>query len=254
MTISIITVALNNESTIKRTIESILSQTYRDIEYILVDGGSTDGTLEIARAEQNRFNGRMKIYELDKSSIYEAANFGIRNSSGEIVGMLNADDIFTSEKIISLVAGCFTGNNADIEMLYADIHYFTHPRTDLTTRYYSAKDFTPKLLKFGFAPPHPSLYVRRDVFTTYGYYRENYKLAADFEFFVRTLWNTNLKAVYLPVDMVAMQTGGISTKWRNRLYTNWIEKRRALRENNVDSSYALLAARYIFSLKHFFKK
>lgn len=143
MTISIITVALNNESTIKRTIESILSQTYRDIEYILVDGGSTDGTLEIARAEQNRFNGRMKIYELDKSSIYEAANFGIRNSSGEIVGMLNADDIFTSEKIISLVAGCFTGNNADIEMLYADIHYFTHPPNGFDDSILFGKGFHP---------------------------------------------------------------------------------------------------------------
>lgn len=254
MTVSIITVALNNASTVKRSIESVLSQTYGDIEYIFVDGGSKDGTLEIARAAQEYFNGRMKIHVLDKSSIYEAANFGIKNSSGKIVGMLNADDMFTSTHIIDLVASKFAGNNADTEMLYADIHYFTPPRTDLTTRYYSAKNFKPSLLRFGFAPPHPSLYVRRDVFESYGYYREDYKLAADFEFFVRTLCNTKLKAVYLPVDMVAMQSGGVSTKWRNRLYTNWIEKRRALRENNVKSSYVMLAARYLFALKHFFKK
>ena len=254
MTISIITVALNSAATVKRTIESVLTQTYCDIEYVFVDGGSKDGTLEIALSEQKRFNGRMKVLRLDKSSIYEAANFGIRNSSGEIVGMLNADDMFTSQQIIDIVACNFAGNGNEVEMLYADIHYFTHPRTDLATRYYSAKDFSPKLLRFGFAPPHPSLYVRRSVFARYGYYHEDYKLAADFEFFVRTLWNTNLKAVYLPVDMVAMQSGGISTKWRNRLYTNWVEKRRALRENNVSSSYALLAARYLFSLKHFFKK
>lgn len=210
MKISIITATFNSGKTLRDTLESIRQQTYQDIETIVVDGGSKDNTLDIVREYESLLPGKLRwISEPDKG-IYDAMNKGINMATGDIIGILNSDDFYTSDNVLQKVAEEFQKDEA-LDAVYGDIHFVKSENLKKCTRYYSSKLFRPWLLRFGFMPAHPSFYVRREVYEKYGLYDLQYKTSSDFEWMVRLFAKHHIKAKYLPMDFVTMREGGEST-------------------------------------------
>ena len=157
MRISIITATYNSEATVSDTLESVLRQDYSDYEFIIKDGGSTDGTLAICREYESRFEGRMRIISAPDKGLYDAMNMGIASATGEVIGILNSDDFYTSDDILSTIARQFE-QTPDIDALYGDIHYVKADDTSKLVRYYSSRLFRRGWMCFGFMPAHPSFY------------------------------------------------------------------------------------------------
>ena len=241
MKISLITTTYNSAETLRSTFDSVLSQTYTNIEYLVIDGASKDKTVDIIKEYEPKFYGKMKwISEPDKG-LYDAMNKGIEMATGDIVGILNSDDFFTTIDILKQVANAFTQN---IDAVYGDIHFVRPTDLNKCVRYYSSRNFRPWALRFGYMPAHPSFYARREVFEKHGVYSLDYKLAADYEMMVRLLHKARIRHKYLPIDMVTMRTGGISTKnVRNRLQLT-IEDAKACRQNGMYSNFLMCSCKY----------
>lgn len=250
MKVSIITATRNNAATIEATIKSVLSQTHSDIEYIIIDGASTDGSLKIIQHYAQLYPHTIKYVSEPDNGVYNALNKGIKLSTGEIVGLLHGNDQFSSPTVIEKVVNAM-GNNS-IPFVYGDVKY-TQVNSDKVIRYYSSAQFDTSMLLSGIAPPHPSLYMRRELFDAYGLYKEDYLIGADFDMFLRLMIKNNLKGKYLPLDMVTMTTGGLSTRLYHQIFTNNREKYRALKENSCNVSVFLLLKRYLCTLKSFRK-
>lgn len=250
MKISIITVTFNSGATLQNTIESVLSQTYSDTEYLLIDGGSKDNTLEIVREFEPRFAGRMKwISEPDKG-IYDAMNKGIRMASGEVVGILNSDDFYTSNTVLQRVAELLS--NYDIDAVYGDIHYIDHANPTSCIRYYSSRIFRRSLMRYGFMPAHPSFYCRRIVYEKYGTFDTSFRIAADFENLLRLIFVHRIKLKYIPMDFVTMRTGGASSSGLVSHRQILKEHLRAFRQNGVYSNVLFEGVRYAYKIGEVF--
>ena len=208
MKVSIVTVAYNSASTIADTIRSVLTQTHHDIEYWVIDGASTDRSLEVIREWLPCFDGRMHLISERDGGIYDAMNKGVRHCTGDIVGILNSDDYFTAPDVIERIVQSFT---PDLGAVYGDVH-FVRPN-DLTrcVRYYSGRLYRPWLAPLGFMPPHPSLYVRRELYDRYGYYLTHFRISADYEFISRLFYCHHVPHRYLHLDVATMRVGGAST-------------------------------------------
>lgn len=243
MKISIITATYNSAATIKDTLTSVNNQDYPNIEHIIIDGNSSDNTLDIVREYGKKVT--TIISEPDKG-IYDAMNKGIRVATGDIVGILNSDDFFTSDDIISTVALTFNNNN--IDALYGDIHFVNPDNLDKTVRYYSSKIFKPSLFRFGFMPAHPSFYMKKSEYDKHGYYSLDYKIAADYDLLIRYLYKYKVKSIYLNKDFVTMRTGGVSTEnFRSRVLLNK-EIVKACRKYGIKSSMLLLPLKYLYKI------
>ena len=244
MKISIITTTYNSASTVRDTIESVLRQDYPDIEYIVIDGGSTDGTLDILA----QYDGWIsKVVSESDSGIYDAMNKGISISTGHVIGMLNSDDFFTSSCIISTVAAAFSADET-LDAVYGDIHFADS--SDLThyTRYYSSAHFRPGWLRYGIMPAHPSFYLRRSTYERAGLYDTTFTIASDFEMMVRLYHRIGIKSRYINADFVTMRRGGISTRnLRNRL-TITREAVRACRKNGLYTNLLLVSVKYLYKM------
>lgn len=249
MKISIITPTYNSEATIRRTIASIASQTHTDLDHIVVDNCSTDATLDIIRRAAEESGVNTTIISEPDTGIYQAINRGIANSSGQVIGILHADDAYASDDVLTQVALRF--EKPGCRFVYGDISWRSRRHSDRYRRYFDASVFHPELLRYGIAPPHPSLYVDRTTADLVGPYSENYKIAADFEMFVRLMLVHGIHGTYIPMEMVAMSAGGVSSSFYNILVTNTAEKLRALTENGCPASIPRLACRYIFNLKQY---
>ena len=208
MLVSIITVAYNSGNTLRTAIQSILNQSYKNIEYWIIDGGSNDDTLNIIKEFEPKFNGRLKWISEPDRGIYDAMQKGVSKCTGDIIGLLNSDDFFTSDNVIQTMVHAFTD---DIDALYGDVHFVDASNIDKCVRYYSGALFKPWMVRFGYMPPHPALYVRRSVYEKYGSYKPEYKISADFEFIARILYKYKLPYKYLHLDFVTMREGGAST-------------------------------------------
>lgn len=226
MKVSIITASYNSATTIKQTITSVLQQTYANIEYIIVDGCSTDNTLQIVKTMLPIFNGRLIYISEQDKGIYDAMNKGIRMATGDVVGILNSDDYFTAHDVIEKMVSSFT---EDVAAVYGDVHFVREDDTTNRVRYYSGVFFTPWLVKFGFIAPHPSFYIRKSVYDKYGLYNIKYKISADFELVARICYVNKIKTKYLHQDFVTMRIGGASTK---NLRSRWIGLRETLQACN----------------------
>ena len=238
--ISIITVTRNSAETLADAMDSVLRQSYRHIEYIVVDGNSTDNSVDVIKSYEARFEGRLRWISEKDDGIYNAMNKGVRMATGDIVGILNSDDFLSSDTVIEQMVAQF-GNDTD--GIYGDVH-FVHPdNLHKTVRYYSGSIFRPWLLRFGFLPPHPSFYVRRKMFEQYGYYDDSYKISADYEFIMRLcLHQARLR--YLHLDFVTMRIGGASTRnWKARMI-GAKENLKACRQNGIHSNYFFIAFKY----------
>lgn len=247
MKISVITATRNNASTLSETIRSVMEQSHPDIDHIIIDGASTDDSLEIIRQWATKYPERIRYISETDTGVYNAINKGIKMAHGDIIGTLHGNDRFTSPDILAHIARLFT--SPDTNFVYGDIHYIDH-HTGKTVRRYSASRFTPASLLNGIAPPHPTLYMRKNIFNLVGLYKENYLIAADFDMFIRLCIIHGIQGTYLPIDMVEMTTGGLSTRLYHRIFTNNREKLRALRENSIKISPFSILKRYLYTLKN----
>lgn len=248
MKISLITTTFNSGMTLRDTISSVLVQTFPTIEYIIIDGVSTDGTIEIIKEYECKFNGNMKwISEADRG-LYDAMNKGIRMASGDVIGILNSDDYFTSHEILEKIASEFE-KDSTIEAIYGDVHYIKPDRPEKCVRYYSSEEFSLERMKKGFMPAHPSFYVRKSCYEKYGLFKTDYKIGADFELLLRLIYVNHIKIKYLPLDMVTMRVGGVSTQGLKSHVRIMKEHLRAFKENHVSTNICLLMSRYFTKLK-----
>ena len=260
MKISLITACYNSAATIGTAIESVLSQKGVDVEYIVVDGGSKDGTVDIIKEYSTRSTCSTRltfkwISEKD-SGMYDAINKGIKMATGDVVGILNADDVLASDETLAHIAGLFSRveHVERVDCVYADIRFVKEGETveavrnAETVRYCSAKRWRPWMFRFAAMVPHPSFYVRRECFERLGGYSLDYRICADFELELRYLYLAELKAAYLPECVVVMRMGGMSTAgWRSNIVINR-EDLRALRANGVWSCLPLIYLKYLFKI------
>ena len=246
MKVSLVTVTFNSDQTLRDTIQSVFNQTYSDIEYIIIDGLSKDNTVEIIRKYEPQFQGRLKWISERDNGLYDAMNKGIRMSTGDIVGIINSDDFYHRRDIISRVVEAF--RNERTQAVYGDVRFVNSDNLDKTVRYYSSRNFSPNRFRYGFMPAHPSFYLRRKYFGKFGCYKTDYRIAADFEFLLRVIYKGNISIKYLPIDMVTMRMGGVSTS--GVVSHKWIMKEhlRAFRENGIYTNVFLLGIRYIYKV------
>jgi glycosyltransferase involved in cell wall biosynthesis len=237
--ISVITVCYNSVKTIRDTIESVIGQTYSDIEYIIVDGGSTDGTVAIISSYGTKIS--RFISEPDRG-IYDAMNKGLKLSTGDVAGILNADDFFNTDTIIAKIATEFSNN--DIDALYGDVEFIKSDKIGKIVRYYSSKKFNTERFRYGFMPAHPSFYVKREYYEKFGYYKVDYKIGADFDLLIRFLYINKLKYKYLEMPFVTMRTGGASNKTLKSIFTLNREIVRSCRENGISTNYFNIYSKY----------
>jgi glycosyltransferase involved in cell wall biosynthesis len=246
MKVSIITVSYNSAGTISDTINSVLSQTYNDIEYIIIDGHSTDGTIELINSFGNRIS--KFVSEPDKG-IYDAINKGIKLSSGDIIGILNSDDFFYDNNVIEKVAKEFSDNI--IDAVFGDVQFINPNDTSRIKRYYSSKFFNTEKFRFGYMPAHPSFYVRRQLYEKLGYYKTDYKIAADFELLIRFMYINQIKHKYIEMPFVKMRTGGVSNKSIFSRFRLNREIAKACNENGIKTNFFKIYSKYITKIFEF---
>lgn len=246
MKVSLITVCFNSSKTIERTIQSVQNQLYDNIEYIIVDGGSIDGTIDIISSYSNVVT---KFITEPDNGLYDAMNKGIKLASGDILGIINSDDFYHRNDSISKVVEGFSDKT--VECVFADIRFVSSDDLDKTVRYYSSKRFNLESFSWGFMPAHPTFFTYRKNFEKFGGYKTDYKIAADFELLVRFLYKHQLSYRYLNFDLMKMRLGGISTA---SLKSTWIINRedlRACRENGLKTNYIRLYFRYFRKILEF---
>lgn len=241
--ISIITATYNSGKTLRDTIESVLSQTYSDFEHLIIDGGSKDDTLKIIKEYEPKYNGRLRwISEPDKG-LYDAMNKGIGMATGDVVGILNSDDFYTTDKILEILSSALEKSGADA--VYGDVHFVNDDNLDKCVRYYSSKGFRRWKMRLGWMPAHPSFYCRRSVYERYGTFDISFKIGADFENLLRLIFVNKIKTVYVPVDCVTMRTGGASTQGMKSHRQILSDHLKAYKKNGVYSNILFESMRYV---------
>lgn len=251
MKISIITATYNSAGTIRDTFDSVLRQTYSEIEYIVVDGASKDGTVDIIREYEPRFEGRMRWVSERDSGIYDAMNKGLRMATGDVVGILNSDDFYTSEDVLETVAAKMA--QTDVDAVYGDIHFVNPDDLGKCVRYYSSKVFKPSLMRLGFIPAHPSFYCKRSAYEKFGGFDLDFKVAADFENLLRLIYVGHIKTLYIEKDFVTMRTGGASTSGVKSYMSGMKDHLKALKKNGIYSNIFILSLRYFYKIYELFK-
>jgi glycosyltransferase involved in cell wall biosynthesis len=241
--ISIVTVTLNSSETIAKCIASVTNQTYADIEHIIIDGASKDNTIDIIKSFPSRVK---KIVSEPDKGIYDAMNKGIKLATGDIVGILNSDDFLCNDNVIETIVMAFI--NKDVDAIYGDVQFINATDTNKIVRFYSSRNFSPKKFKFGFMPAHPSFYVKKENFEKFGYYKEDYKIAADFELLMRFLLINKIRSEYIGKVIVSMRTGGISNKSIKSNYILNKEIYRACKENGIKTNYVNIYSKYLIKV------
>ena len=239
MKISIITVVWNNKDTIKDAIDSVLNQTYKDIEYIVVDGASTDGTVEIVKSYGDKIT---KFVSESDQGLYDAMNKGIRLATGDVVGILNSDDFYIDEFVIEKVVKVF--EEKEVDSLFADLVYVKPDNVKKTVRHYDSSQFHPEKFAYGWMPAHPTFFVKRNAYEQYGLFKTDYKIAADYELLVRLLHKHKLTYFYLQETIIKMRMGGASTSgFKSNVILNQ-EIIRACSENGISTNMFKVLSKY----------
>ena len=249
MKVSIITVVYDNESTINYAIESVLSQDYSNIEYIVIDGKSTDGTIE--KIQNYKDHITCFLSEPD-GGIYDAMNKGLKLATGDIIGILNSDDFYVSNDIISEIVHEFEDKKVDL--IFGDMVYVKPENLDKITRYYRSNNFHPDKFAWGWMPGHPSCFLKREIYEKYGYFKTDYKIAADYEILTRFMAKHGISYSYIPKVLVKMRTGGVSTA---NLKSNWILNKeivRACRENGIRTNMHKVLLKYFTKIFQLIRK
>jgi glycosyltransferase len=239
MKVSIVTAVFNRADTIADAIRSLESQNYQNFEHIIQDGGSSDGTLDIAR--QFNASSTQLVSEPD-AGIYDAINKGIFRASGEIIGLLHSDDFFAHDMVLERVAAAF--RDQEIDGVYGDLDYVSATNTRKIVRRWRSGHYRPELLKRGWMPPHPTLYLRRDVFDRWGLYDTSMNIAADYEAMLRYLVKGEIRLAYIPEVLVKMRVGGESNRSVPRILRKSREDYIAMRRYGVGGIGTLMAKNF----------
>ena len=247
--ISVITAVYNRESTVADAIKSVASQNCSDLEHVVIDGMSSDGTSKII--DTNRDTIDVSIREAD-SGIYDALNKGIAASTGDVVGFLHADDLFADDSVIQRVQQKFQSGSYDA--VYADLTYVEFEDPDRIVRYWKSGDYSVGKFRFGWMPPHPTVYVRREIYEKFGNYRIDHGSAADYECMIRLLVKHKIRVGYIPHVAVKMRVGGESNaSIKNRLNANEAD-RKAWVENGLKPPFGLRFSKPLSKLPQFFRR
>jgi glycosyltransferase involved in cell wall biosynthesis len=246
--ISIITVVLNNKETIQDAISSVLDQTYKDIEYIIIDGASTDGSIETIKSYGDKIT--KFVSEPDKG-LYDAMNKGIKLATGDVIGILNSDDFYIDEFVIERVVREF--EKKQVDSVYADLVYVNPENLDKIVRYYDSSHFNPQRFAYGWMPAHPTFFVKRKAYEKYGVFRTDLKIAADFDILTRFLYIHKISYSYIKEVLVKMRVGGVSTSF-NSIWINNIETLRVCRDNGVKTNIFKILSKYPAKILGLLKK
>ena len=246
--VSIITVVLNNVQHIEDCINSVLNQNYRNIEYTIIDGGSTDGTINLIKKYEKKIF--QWISEPDHG-IYDAMNKGIMKSSGDIIGILNSDDMYADEKVIEKVVDCFLDTYTDT--CYGDLAYVDRNDINKIIRYWKSNSYNKENFRRGWMPPHPTFFVRREIYDKYAEYNLNFPLAADYELMLRFLYRHDVSAAYIPECLVKMRTGGSSRPGLLNTYNNMAENYKAWKVNGLNTNPLTFILKPLFKTLQYVK-
>lgn len=247
MKISIITITYNSARTLQRALDSVQSQTYKDIEHIIVDGASTDGTTDLIKKYADQYKNVRWISEPDKG-IYDALNKGIRMATGDAIGFLHSDDVFYSTDSVAHIARAL--EEEGVQVVYGDLQYCNGEKV---VRRWKSNDFNPCALKYGWMPPHPTVYVRREVYQEVGEYDEWFRISADYDMMLR-IFTAGYRSRYLPEVLVSMEVGGASNKNTKARLSKTQEDYIVLKKNHVGAGYLTVACKQLRKVKQFIRK
>lgn len=242
--ITVITVTLNSESTLKKTLDSVSAQSYKGIEHIIVDGGSKDSTELIIKKHKSDL---IKYYVYPGSSIYEAMNYGIKMASNEFIAFLNSDDYYLDSDSISMAMKHFESSN-ELDAVFSDVEFFSASNESKVVRGYNCKNFLPILLNDGIMPPHPGIVIKKSLYQELGGFSNSYKIASDFDFLLRLFKKHRIKYLVTGKIFVRMRIGGISTRGLTSKFQITMEIYRSLKSNGVNPNLSFLYKRYINKL------
>jgi glycosyltransferase len=247
--VSIITVTYNSQATIADTIRSVALQSYSNIEHVIIDGSSTDDTLEIVRNTPGRIT--RIISEPDKG-IYDALNKGIINSGGDIIGLLHSDDELASDTIIEDICNKFIQTSSDI--VYGDLIYVSNKNKNKIIRYWKSTPFDKALVNKGWMPAHPTVFIRREVYNKYGQFNLRYKISSDYDFILRLMQIRDLKIEYLPRIITKMRMGGVSNSSFGNIFLKSLEDYRIIKKNGLPYPMAILIRKNLSKIIQFVTK
>ncbi len=247
MKISIITSVYNCKDTIREAIESVLSQSYEDIEYIIIDGGSTDGTIEIIKEYENKID----IFSSSSDNgIYDGFNRGISLASGDIIGFLHADDLYENHDVVKKIDTVFKNEQADA--IYGDLVYVYKENINKVLRYWISEQFSSSKLKKGWMPPHPTFYVKRELYEKFGTFNKSFKIAADYDFMLKVLTCQKCKIIYIPEVLYRMRTGGASNRSLQNIFQKWEEDLKVIKRHKIGGLNTLFMKNFS-KIPQFFK-
>lgn len=249
MKVSIITVVFNASGTIRNAIESVLSQTYKEIEYIIIDGGSRDGTVDIIASYGNRIT---KMISQPDEGLYHAMNKGVDLATGEIVGFINADDMINSDDCVTAIVEKFKQSNADA--VYGDNIYVDQHNTSKIVRYWRAGEYNKNNFRKGWMPPHLSTYIKRKYYSEFGLFRKDMKIAGDYELMLRFFYKNKLRVIYINKIIARMRAGGISNSSFSNILKANIEVYKSWGLNGLRVSPLIIIAKPIKKIIQFLVK
>jgi len=242
--VSVITVCYNAEKTISRTVKSVLSQKYSNVEYIIIDGASTDSTLDILNSYSNN---EFKLISEKDNGLYDAINKGISLCTGDIIGLLHSDDIYPNENIISTVVSYFE-NDHFLEALSSSVEIFKTADFINPFRIYKANNFRKWQFKIGIQPPHPGFFITKEALNKVGFYRTQYRISGDFEWLLRAILINKIVVKYVPFTSVFMLDGGLSSSgWKSKVKMN-NENLKILKSHGIYSNKFLLYSKYLLKV------
>ena len=247
---SLITVTFNSAATLRDTIRSVLSQTYQNIEYIIVDGKSADSTLEIIKEYESRFSNKLHWISEKDSGLYDAMNKGFCMATGDVIGIINSDDLLSDPTAIEKIVKTFEVNK-EVDAVYADLYYVAQNDTSRIVRHWVSGKQRP--FRYGWHPAHPTFYVKREVYQRYGLFDLEFKFAADFELMLRLIDRYHIKLAYLPEPLVRMRLGGTTSKNLTNIKKGNIECIKAFRKNDLKVSRLYPLFRLLPTLKQYFR-
>jgi len=247
--VSIITAVLNNRKTIEECMQSIINQTYQHRECIVIDGGSTDGTMDLLKKYENRMT---KIVSERDNGIYDAMNKGIKLATGDVIGILNSDDIYNDATVIESVANAIMENSVD--SCYGDLVYVDKNNPDKVIRYWKSCIYKNGLFRSGWMPPHPTFFVKREVYEKYGCFNTDFKIAADYELMLRFLERHKISTYYIPEVLIKMRMGGMSNRSLKNLFIKSSEDYKAWKINNLNGGIYTILLKNLCKLPQFINK
>ena len=248
MKVSIVTVVWNNKETIKDAIDSVSNQTYQGVEYIIIDGASTDGTIDIIQSYGDKID--KFVSEPDKG-LYDAMNKGIALATGDIVGILNSDDFYIDEFVIEKVIKEF--DEKGVDSVYADLVFVNPKNLEKTVRYYDSSQFNPSRFAYGWTPAHPTFFVKKEIYDKYGVFRTDFKIAADFDILARFLYVHKISYSYMQEVLVKMRVGGVSTSFGS-IWINNIEALKACKNNGIKTNIFKILFKYPSKILGLFRR